>query len=166
MHADAGGEPHVDAGRLIVEVAPTGGDEGDREVAHLALRRAPRRHSLGTAAPIDVETVRAVDEDVRHGGVAHMLGERTQGRIHVDDGVLGVRGGLSGSEDERFGHATTLGGRRRPARPDSHVMCTTASWPALCRWTGPADDCAAERPQTDGRHLTGGMRCRPRAARR
>src|SRR5690606_39373902 len=53
MDADAGGQTHVDAGRLIVEMTAARADETDGEVAHLPFGGSPAGHALDTLAAVD-----------------------------------------------------------------------------------------------------------------
>ncbi len=50
MHAHPGTEPHIDARRLVIEMAAAEGHEGDGEVTDFALSGAPGRHALRAAS--------------------------------------------------------------------------------------------------------------------
>jgi hypothetical protein len=62
--------PHVDHGRGVVEVAPADSDERDGQRAQLIGIRPPLDDRHGPGAAVDEQAVRAVDEHVRHLGIA------------------------------------------------------------------------------------------------
>jgi hypothetical protein len=62
--------PHVDHGRGVVEVAPADADERDGQRAQLIGIRPPLDDRHGPGAAVDEQAVRAVDEHVRHLGIA------------------------------------------------------------------------------------------------
>src|SRR5690606_33548517 len=107
-------------------------------------------------SPIEEKSSIAVDEDVCHSRVGAVLAEWTQCTVDVSGRAIeGIRGGRAGARlnDERLWHAPTLLATASALRAQIHALWATRTIHERCRTTA--------RRYRDGRHLTGGMRCRP-----
>ena len=147
MHPDAVGQPHIDAGAGLVDVAPAEGDQAHRQFPHSRFRAAPLRGVQQSVAGIHPQPGGAVDEQIGDLAVGGELGERAE-HEHVEGpdrrehtgaehtgaertGRPGIRAAVGSADgragrhgpairrdgDERLGHAPTLDRRWERIRP-------------------------------------------------
>ena len=85
MYANSIVQPHVYAGRTLVDVSPARCDKSHCQRANIRLSeprcrfaRSNRTHASESIASIDPEALRTVDKDVSHFGVADESGQRPE----------------------------------------------------------------------------------------
>ena len=85
MHPVSAVEPDVHAGRPVVEAPPAGRHKASGQGTDLELAGEGHRNLFRTVPPVNPDRVRAVDEDVRHGGIPRECLQRPQpGKFGAD----------------------------------------------------------------------------------